>query len=158
MEGPRKTTLLPPPGQMAEATKAKYGKDPLWQGVLARFPRALRELSRVSAFGTRKHEVPLSDMSYLSVPDGYNVYSDAVGRHLVGEAMEGPVNLDPGDGGQLHAAQLAWNALARLEVYLKSREPQSFEVGHHSEIELGRSNAHVDDQCQTRPERKGCFT
>lgn len=118
---PHSVGMLMEKTPLAEATAAKYQKDPVWMGVLARFPMALREIARVSAFGTKKHQVPMDDMSYLTVPDAYGVYTDADARHLLGEAIEGPVNLDPKDGGMLHPAQHAWNALARLEVFLRKR-------------------------------------
>lgn len=107
---------------MSPATASKYAKDPVWAGVLARFPLALREVAKVSAWGTKKHEVPIDDMSFLTIPDAYRVYSDACGRHLLDEAVEGPVNA--ADGGLLHPAQLAWDALARLEVYLRGQEKE----------------------------------
>lgn len=107
---------------LAPATAAKYGKLKVWEGLLARFPRALKEVARVSEFGAKKHEVDPSDMSYLDVPDAYGTYTNGVGRHLLGEALEGVVNLDPKDGRMLHPAQLVWNALARLEVYLRDKE------------------------------------
>jgi hypothetical protein len=107
---------------LAPATKAKYSKAPVFQGVFARFPRAMKEIAKVSKFGTEKHKVRLDDTSYLDIPDAYATYSNAIARHLVNEAIEGPVNLDPADGGMLHAAQAAWDALARLEIFLRDHE------------------------------------
>lgn len=106
--------------EMSEATKAKYKKTPVYQGVFARFPRALKEIAKVSVFGTNKHQVPLSDMSYMDIPNAYVIYTDATARHLVNEAIEGPINHEDGD--LLHPAQLAWDALARLEIYLRDQE------------------------------------
>lgn len=102
------------------AMQAKRQKPRVWQGVLARFPRAIKEIARVSEFGTKKHEVPLTDMSYLDIEDAYNTFSDATIRHFLDEAIEGEVNW--GDGGVLHAAQAAWDALARLEWLCRERE------------------------------------
>lgn len=102
------------------AREEKAGKPPVVRGVIQRFPRALEELARVSQFGTEKHKVSISDMSYLDIPDAYGVYTDALGRHLLAEKTEGPINA--ADGNMLHAAQVAWNALARLEVLLLSRK------------------------------------
>lgn len=109
--------------ELAPATAAKYGKDPVFRGAIARFPRAFREVAKVSSFGFQKHKTPPGgELQYLDVPDAYVVYSDAVGRHLVGEAVEGQIN--HADGGLYHAAQAAWNALARLEVMLRDIESQ----------------------------------
>jgi hypothetical protein len=95
----------------------KYTKAPIYQGLLAKFPRALAEIAKVSAYGAKKHQVSLMSNNYLTVPDASTVYADAVGRHILAQALEGPVN--HADGGMLHKAQLAWNALADLEVWLK---------------------------------------
>ena len=104
---------------MNEATKDKYTKVNVVRGFMSRFPRAMMEVARVSEYGTKKHEVALDDMSYMDIPDAYAVYTEAVGRHLVKEGLEGPVNHEDAD--MLHAAQLAWDALARLEIYLRNR-------------------------------------
>ena len=39
--------------------------------------------------------------------------------HAPGEAIDGPI--DPATG-LMHAAQVAWNALARLELMLRDRD------------------------------------
>ena len=51
--------------------------------------------------------------------DGENRYGDALVRHLIAEAIEGPVDADTQ---LLHAAQEAWNALARLELILRKKD------------------------------------
>ncbi|HZX69774.1 MAG TPA: dATP/dGTP diphosphohydrolase domain-containing protein [Rhodanobacter sp.] len=109
--------------ELASATAAKYAKVNIYRNVLARFPRAFMEIARVSEYGAKKHEVAIGDMSYLDIPDAYNMYTEACMRHMAGEALEGFVNHEDAD--MLHAAQLAWNALARLEVFLRnsSRPP-----------------------------------
>lgn len=106
-------------GGIAKATAAKYEKAPACRGAVARFPRALREVAKVSAYGIVKHESSWDkSMAYLDVPNAYGVYSDALVRHLEEEAIEGFVNSR--DGNLLHAAQTAWNSLARLEWLLRS--------------------------------------
>jgi hypothetical protein len=110
-------------GAACEATAAKYDKDPMWLGVIARFPRALRAVSKVSAFGSQKHQASMSDMSYRHVPDADTVYLEAVGRHLTDRAIKGRYNQE--DGGLRHLAQLAWNSLAALEVELEQDEQVS---------------------------------
>ena len=105
--------------KLAAATAAKYSKVPVVQGVLARFPLALREIAIVSVFGAKKHEVPMGDTGYLDVLDAENVYANAEARHMLAEAIEGPRNLE--DGLLLHKAQKAWNALADLEVFLRTQ-------------------------------------
>lgn len=93
--------------------KLDSGKAPVMRGVVQYFPRALSLVAGVSLFGATKY----TWNGWESVPDGVNRYSDAMGRHLVGEATDGPI--DP-ETGLMHAAQVAWNALARLELMLRS--------------------------------------
>jgi hypothetical protein len=95
--------------------KLDAGKSPVLRGAIQYFPRALAAVADVSAHGASKY----TWKGWESVPDGVARYSDALGRHLVLEAAEGPV--DPATG-LSHAAQVAWNALARLELMLRDGE------------------------------------
>ena len=94
--------------------KLDAGKTPVFQGMLTYFPRALTMVAEVSKIGANKY----SWKGWESVPDGINRYGDALVRHLIAEATEG--NYDK-DTGMLHAAQTAWNALARLELILREK-------------------------------------
>lgn len=110
------------------AKKYDEGKVAFIRGCLQRFPRALLEVAKVSAVGCRKYDLPLDDTDFLDVPDGLGRYTDALGRHLLKEALEGNINIEV--GGNLpkegvvtrHDAQVAWNALARLEIKLREEE------------------------------------
>lgn len=104
---------------MSDATAEKYSKPQPFNGVIARFPRAILAVAAVSVDGTKKHQVPLDDVSYRDLPDAKNLYGEALCRHLLREAIEGPV--DP-EFDHLHAAHAAWDALARLEVLLIDME------------------------------------
>lgn len=112
----------------AAPKKMDAGKLPVMNGVFLRFPRAMQEIARVSAAGTTKYEVPITDMGYADVENGEDRYTDALGRHLLAQALEGDVNVErggalPAEGvALLHAAQAAWDALARLEIMLKHRK------------------------------------
>jgi len=90
--------------------KLDAGKDPVTQGCLHYFPKALRGVARVSAFGARKY----SWKGWRSVPNGIVRYGDALGRHEL-ELADNVFAVDP-QTGCLHAEQVAWNALARLEL------------------------------------------
>ncbi len=107
-------TEIDPNGTPANqpGSKLDAGKAPIIRGVIRYFPRALSMVAEVSNFGANKY----TWHGWETVPDGFNRYSDAMGRHLVGESVDG--NLDP-ETGLLHAAQVAWNALARLELLLR---------------------------------------
>jgi hypothetical protein len=110
------------------------GKLPVVRGVIQRFPKALAEVARVSQLGCIKYSAKIGDMGYLGVEDGIGRYTDAVGRHILAEQIEGPVNTEyggklPPDGMKvLHAAQTAWNALARLELQIREWESKGFDV------------------------------
>ena len=95
--------------------KADAGKAPIVRGLLDYFPRACRAVALVSQRGAEKY----SWKGWEDVPDGINRYYDALGRHIIYESLEGPIDRDTG---LLHAAQIAWNALARLELILRAKE------------------------------------
>jgi hypothetical protein len=94
--------------------KLDSGKVDVLRGAIQYFPRALAAVAHVSELGARKY----SWMGWKSVPDGIRRYGAALARHLVYEANA----RDTGAGGLgpdvLHAAQVAWNALARLELII----------------------------------------
>lgn len=92
--------------------KQDWGKSPIVQGCLRYFPRAIKAVAEVSAYGYTKYK---SWGGWVLVVDGYNRYTDALGRHLVDGQIE---ERNPNDANLLHDAQAAWNALARLELKL----------------------------------------
>ncbi len=94
------------PGAKLDAGKTRLGL------VLGGFAAALEQVGRVGTYGVQKY----TEDGWKSVPDGQARYTDAMFRHLLTE-MEGEI-FDP-DTGLYHAAQTAWNALARLELMLK---------------------------------------
>lgn len=108
-----------PHGKNAHQPGAKMdaGKAPIVQGVLQYFPRALKAIAMVSLAGANKY----AWKGWESVPDGINRYENALGRHILAEAIEGPVDKDTQC---LHKAQAAWNALAALELFERDREQQ----------------------------------
>lgn len=112
-----------PNGKPAHSPGAKMdaGKAPIIRGVLQYFPHALEHVANVSAKGAAKY----AWRGWESVPNGFSRYSDALGRHLLAEATQGPYDSDTGE---LHAAQVAWNALARLELYLRSAQASNAEA------------------------------
>jgi hypothetical protein len=95
--------------------KLDAGKSPVYRGFIQYFPRACLAVADISAMGASKY----TWRGWESVSDGYQRYSDALGRHLTYEEIEG--FFDTGSG-QLHAAHAAWNALARLELLLRKLE------------------------------------
>lgn len=104
-----------------------HGKDPHSPGakldagkpmvslVLGGFARALEEVVKVGTYGARKY----TPNGWMSVPNGIERYTDALGRHQLKE-WQGEL-CDP-DTELKHAAHLAWNALARLELMLRAEQ------------------------------------
>lgn len=109
-------TEADPHGKAANepGSKLDAGKAPILRGALHYFPRALAAVAEVSAYGAHKYTWG----GWESVPDGINRYGDALGRHVVAEKIDGAT--DP-ETGLSHAAQSAWNALARLELILRAK-------------------------------------
>lgn len=95
------------PGAKLDNGKAKCS-------LLIDFGRALVAVSEVGTYGAAKY----TRGGWQHVPDGQNRYTDALLRHLLGEQVE---VRDP-ETELLHAAHVAWNALARLELLLRERE------------------------------------
>lgn len=95
--------------------KLDHGKPAVWQGFLNYFPRACLAVANVSVVGAKKY----SWKGWESVPDGINRYGDALCRHICLEGIEGETDKDTG---LLHAAQQAWNALAKLELILREKD------------------------------------
>jgi len=92
--------------------------------LLQLFSRSLLEVARVGTYGAKKY----TRGGFLEVPDGENRYKAAMLRHFFAENHEGPYDLDPmleeyGYEGQIrHKAQVAWNALAALELEMIGEE------------------------------------
>jgi hypothetical protein len=86
--------------------------------ILDDMSRALLAVAEVGTFGARKY----SDGGWLVVPDGFRRYTDAMDRHRLKESAEGPYDRESGIP---HAAHLAWNALARLELLLREIEEET---------------------------------
>jgi hypothetical protein len=82
--------------------------------LLNQFGLALMEVARVSTYGAEKY----SRGGWRSVLDGFNRYSAAMIRHWLKEDQNEMDDELP----VYHAAQVAWNALARLQFLLKEKE------------------------------------
>lgn len=94
--------------------KLDAGKVDVYRGAVTYFPRALEAIARVSEVGAKKY----SWKGWEKVANGFVRYSAAMMRHIMKEDRE---EIDP-DTGQPHLAETAWNALARLELYLRDKE------------------------------------
>lgn len=89
------------------------GKEPLVQGCIAYFGRALRGVAAVSAYGAKKYGVAYSEQNWRTVDNAKGRYADAMARHL--EAYTRGEMIDP-ESGKPHVDMVAWNALALSEL------------------------------------------
>lgn len=106
----------------ADGKKDDDGKAPVVQGLFRYFPRALKEVAQQSRYGHVKYDIPYEDENWSRVEDGIGRYSDAMGRHLLDQFIDGPVDRQSGEFKRLHATAIAWNALAYLELTLREEE------------------------------------
>lgn len=103
---------LDPFGLESHQSGAKLDAEKTDAGLLLSFGRALLAVSDIATFGAKKY----TRDGWVSVPNGFDRYTAAMMRHLLQE-NHGPEDMD---SGYLHAAHVAWNALARLELILRS--------------------------------------
>ena len=82
--------------------------------ILTDMPRAILAVAEVATYGAAKY----SEGGWKHVESGIARYTDAMDRHRVKEGIESHDD----DSGLLHAAQVAWNALARLELMLREQD------------------------------------
>lgn len=102
----------------------KYDNGKLLASIpLDDFPRALKEVARISTYGAKKYE----RASWLGVPDAITRYRDALVRHQLEFSIHGRDSVDE-ESGLLHLAHFAWNALAILELELRLNEEILFNV------------------------------
>lgn len=118
-----------PNGISQHAAGAKLDAGKVDMSLLTLWPRALLEVCRVGSLGQSKY----SRGGFLEVANGVVRYTAALLRHLFKESMGQKYDDDPyydTDAGKVwkgsirHDAQVAWNALSRLELKLKEEEKQ----------------------------------
>jgi hypothetical protein len=97
--------------------KFDSGKAPVAQGFDAYFPLAKAAVANVSRFGKEKYKVEYSDKNWMRVEGAAGRYEDALGRHSDAH-LSGELYAE--DSRLLHAAHRAWNAMATLELLLRS--------------------------------------
>ena len=87
---------------------------PVFSGVLAYFPDALKEVAKCSLAGNNQHhaEKPL----HWDRSKSGNEY-DSLTRHLIDSNNE-----DYDTDGTLHKAKIAWRALAGLQKHLENQK------------------------------------
>lgn len=111
-----------PNGLSAHQPGAKLDNGKPDASLLLMFGRALAEVARVGTYGSNKY----TRGGWQSVSDGVNRYTAAMLRHLLSENQ----GIFDGESGLRHASQVAWNALARLELILRKEEMIYVEEAH----------------------------
>jgi len=89
--------------------------------VLGGFSRALQQVGKVGTAGANKY----SDNGWMEVEEGISRYTDAMMRHYMMEEpgeMFDPELTEMAGEDIYHAACVAWNALARLDLMLRESE------------------------------------
>jgi len=102
-----------PNGKQVNEPGAKMDAGKVDMTYLGYFPNALKAVAEVSQWAHDVKGYPRN--GWATVPDGVNRYSAALIRHWLAEYGDRPGDRE---SGLLHAAHLAWNALARLELML----------------------------------------
>lgn len=99
-----------------ETNSAERKESPVTTGFFQYFPRAIMAVARLSKLGNDKHN-PGQPLHWSRGKS--NDHLDCAGRHLL-EA--GTVDTSYTDEEVLHSTELAWRAMANLEVELEARE------------------------------------
>ena len=122
-------------------TESSARKDiPLCRGVLDYFPLALAEVARVSKAGNAQHN-PGEPLHWAR--EKSTDHADCIMRHLM---ERGTVGAD----GMRHSAQLAWRALALLQVELEAAQRRitlsssNISAGTYTEVPIGGTNPESD--------------
>jgi hypothetical protein len=98
-----------PYGVRAHEPGAKLDGGKVMAELLLDFSLALLAVGEVATFGAKKYSVG----GWQHVQNGERRYTGALLRHLLSKEEH------DSDSGLLHDAQVAWNALARLELKLR---------------------------------------
>ncbi len=107
-------TLRPLLSASVLPTDSKARKEyPMYTGLLKYFPRALAAVAQVSYKGNQKHN-PGEPLHWSR--DKSNDHHECIARHLLEAGGIDETN------GVRHSAQLAWRALAALEIEIEKDE------------------------------------
>jgi len=106
---------LDPDGLDAHDPGAKLDAGKPLAGCLLDVSRALEAVVDVFTYGAGKY----SRGGWQRVDRGVERYTDAMLRHLLQEGR----SVYDAESGLRHAAQVAWNALTRLELMLREEDP-----------------------------------
>ena len=87
---------------------------PMYTVLFTQFGEAIKHVVKRSQEGHKKYIETDGDwLNFKRVPDAYNEYSNAMFRHAMNIGSD--TELD-------HHVATAWNALARLQIYLENND------------------------------------
>jgi|SRR6056297_2104863 len=115
------------------AKKLDAKKVPFFKGLIGYFPRALKQVALVSRYGAHKYDWN----GWEAVPNGEERYMDGLARHINAISEEGQFDIT--DSNLPHLAQVAWNALAVLELKMRSGEIPLTAIDYDGEV-VGHGN------------------
>lgn len=98
-------------GQTLPEGSAERKAVPICTGVLDYFPAAIAEIAKLSKFGNDKHN-PGEPLHWTR--EKSTDHADCIARHLIDRGV-----IDP-DTGMSHTVEIAWRALALLQVELEA--------------------------------------
>lgn len=104
--------------------KFSEGKIPVYTLIARQFPDAIKEVARSTRAGHIKYiRTDLNWDNWRNVPNALEEFKEAAGRHLI-ESASHTFNEDMSeyDPKVRHLAQVAWNALAALQLELEAEE------------------------------------
>lgn len=97
-----------------EKKMQKHEKARLYKMMVLQFPRALKAIARRSEIGHEKYADIDQDWQGFTITP-IEQYQDAIIRHLMNDGESHETELD-------HAAAVAWNAIAILELKLREKD------------------------------------
>lgn len=97
---------------------------PIFDGVLMYFPRAIREIARVSKIGNDQHN-PGQPLHWAK--EKSTDHRNTALRHMMDDGMGNHLDVD----GTYHLAKASWRNMAALETLLEQREKEPLNVGPH---------------------------
>lgn len=100
---------LSTPGAKADAGKIRPTL------IIRDMARALKAVIKIATDGAAKY----SDGGWILVANGQERYEDADLRHMLDRFSGQPIDAMSGEA---HLAHEAWNALAKLDLYLREKE------------------------------------
>jgi hypothetical protein len=128
-----------PLGKDQHEPGAKLDAGKSFAGLIALFGQALLEVAKISTYGAKKY----TRGGWQHVPDGVERYNDAFWRHLLEQG--GDLDKLDKDSGLLLQAQVVWNALATLELYIRAKHaPKIFEI-KNATVEVGGQKLKATD-------------